>query len=365
MKNNSFTLESYSVEVDTFNEESWNNVIRMFNDAVLYNTWAYGIKRWGEKNISCLALKKGGEIVAASLARIVRVPLINTGIAYINWGPLWNKKGTKEDPNSKDLVAMLKALKYEYAIKRKLLLRIIPNIKDSDSNDLLKLIIDEGFIIRPELPKRRTLILSLEDEIKEIRKNFQQKWRGHLNKSERLDLTITEGYDDESYSFFLPIFNEMFERKQFINNVDVSEFREINNTLPTDFKMKILLCKHNEDHVSGLIWSAIGNTGIIIFSGTLNIGLKLNGSYILRWEALKHMKEKGCLYLDQGGIDPDANPGSYKFKVGMGGEDVSQIGQFDYSKSFLSSFIIKTADFLMELKAKNFQKISSVANNSN
>jgi lipid II:glycine glycyltransferase (peptidoglycan interpeptide bridge formation enzyme) len=49
----------------------------------------------------------------------------------------------------------------------------------------------------------------------------------------------------------------------------------------------------------------------------------------LLWRALAEAKETGMRWLDLGGIDPEANPGTYHFKAGLGGRDVCYLGEFD------------------------------------
>ena len=47
----------YSVEIDTVDRKSWNDVVDRFSDANIYQTWSYEAVRSGEKNLSHLLLK--------------------------------------------------------------------------------------------------------------------------------------------------------------------------------------------------------------------------------------------------------------------------------------------------------------------
>ena len=85
-------LNNYSVEVDNVNEVKWNQVLKKFKDANSYQTWHYGIVNYGKENISFFVLRKNDEIVAASLVRVITLPLIKIKIAYIRWGPIWKPK---------------------------------------------------------------------------------------------------------------------------------------------------------------------------------------------------------------------------------------------------------------------------------
>ena len=66
----------YSSEVDSVDEESWYGLLRQFDDANIYQTWAYGLVRNGRQNISHLLVKEGGKVVAVAQSRIVKTPLI-------------------------------------------------------------------------------------------------------------------------------------------------------------------------------------------------------------------------------------------------------------------------------------------------
>ena len=71
----------YASEVDTVDETAWNQVIKQFDDANIYQTWSYDEVRCGRENISHLLLKRDGQIIAAAQSRIVQLPFIKAGIA--------------------------------------------------------------------------------------------------------------------------------------------------------------------------------------------------------------------------------------------------------------------------------------------
>ncbi len=50
--------------------------------------------------------------------------------------------------------------------------------------------------------------------------------------------------------------------------------------------------------------------------------MKNNGSYLLQWEMIKWLKQRGCQKYDLGGINLDDNPGVYHFKSGITNQEV-------------------------------------------
>src|SRR5437762_8097638 len=78
----------WQVEVDRATPEEWFQMLDLFEDANIYQTWSYGAVRWGRKNLSHLVLKRYGEVFAIAQLRIVRPIRFNFGMAYLRWGPL-------------------------------------------------------------------------------------------------------------------------------------------------------------------------------------------------------------------------------------------------------------------------------------
>src|SRR5688572_25532753 len=83
---------SPSVEVDRIDESSWSDLSSTFADANIYQTWPYEAIKSGEANLSHLVLKHDARVVAAIQARIVRMPYLRSGVAYVRWGPLSQPK---------------------------------------------------------------------------------------------------------------------------------------------------------------------------------------------------------------------------------------------------------------------------------
>jgi len=138
----------------------------------------------------------------------------------------------------------------------------------------------------------------------------------------------------------------MHKRKKFAEFVNLNDYHQIQEHLDNQSKMKIMICENEGKPVSGLMWSAIGDTGIPIFSATGDQGLKLNSSYLLRWKLIMDLKNSGCRFLDQGGINPKLNPGGYYFKRNMGGEDIHLFGQYIISPNKLYTLLFQFAIFL-------------------
>ena len=337
----------YSVEIDAVDEASWYRILAEFDDASIYQAWAYEEARTGREGISHIVLRKDCDVVAAAQARIAKVPLLGAGIAYVRWGPMWRSKPRAPDADA--FRQAIRALRNEYACRRGLVLRVRPLLFREQSHHVASILAEEGYATGREAPDR-TLRLDLTKTIEELRNGMRPHWRRYLKVAEKNDLEIVEGSDDALFAQFIPIYRELVGRKAFAEPNDIREFRLAQERLPRDLKMKIILCKAGGTLCSGLICSAIGNTGIYLYGATSNTGLKSRGSYLLHWRLIEQLKRDGITTYDLHGINPVTNPGTYKFKAdlcGSNGADVHFLGRFDSYTSLMSHSCVAVGDGLL------------------
>ncbi|HSZ01603.1 MAG TPA: GNAT family N-acetyltransferase [Terriglobales bacterium] len=339
----------YTSEVDTMDEQAWCQVLDQFDDANIYQTWSYDEVRGGRTNISQLLLKRDGIVVAAAQARIVRLPIVKAGIAYVRWGPLWRLQTGEADPET--FRQAIRALHNEYAFRRGLVLRLYPSIFDNDSYGLASILHEEGFSLSEEKPDR-TLLLDLRPTLQELRQGLRPHWSRYLKVAEKNRLEIVEGSDDKSFEMFVTIYREMVSRKGFAEPNNINEFRLVQNRLPERLKMKVILCSSSGEVCTGLVCSVIGKTAVYLFGATSNAGLKARGAYLLHWKLIEWLKQQGFATYDLNGINPVTNAGTYKFKsdlCGNNGKDVYFLGRFDSYTSLLSHSCVSCGDGLRGL----------------
>jgi hypothetical protein len=332
---------SFHAEVDSVTEAEWSALLEEFDDANIYQTWAYGAVRWQEKNLSHLILKHGSAVLGMAQLRIIRPASLPCGVAFLRWGPVYHKRGRELD--SGIMQAMAVALRDEYVSKRRLYLEILPNaFSNTPRGELFRsafLGFDPGSGISKE--EYRTFLLDLSPSLEDLRKKLDKKWRNQLNASSRNQLEVIEGSDSESYREFSGLYRAMWQRKQFYSAVDIDEFHQIQQRLPESQRLKILICRHEQKAVAAVVCSAIGDTAIYLLGATNEDGMKLKASYLLQWKAIEFSKERGLHFYDLGGIDPVANPGVYHFKSGMSGADVSHIDTLIACESRFSANLVR------------------------
>ena len=334
---------SSEVEVDNISPEQWEEYGSRFADYSLYQTWAYGSVCYGQWALSHLVLRKDGAVAAIAQVRIVKWPVLG-GIAYMRWGPCWKLRNQPSDPEV--LRRMAGALRDEYVVRRGLFLRVLPNELEGDTvtHSVFEA---EGFHWKPLA--ERTFVIDLTPPLDVLRKRLNPRWRTDLNAAQRKGLTVLDGTGEDLYDMFASIYNEMHQRKRFVDFVSVEEHRYIQDRLPEACKMKIMVGRLGSEPVTAAITSLIGETAHAILWATTVKGRDAKGAYLLQWRVIEWLKAQGCRSYDLCGIDRERNPGSYRFKAGLAGgngQEAQRVGQYEACENTTSRFLVKCGDFL-------------------
>jgi lipid II:glycine glycyltransferase (peptidoglycan interpeptide bridge formation enzyme) len=327
----------YTSEIDGVDEQTWCHLLQEFDDANLYQTWSYASVLSGRRSMSHLILRRNGDVAAIAQARITRLPFINLGIAYIQWGPLW-RRGNRE-ADTETFRQSIRALRNEFVCKRGFSLRLFPLVFDNEPLSCSSVLAEEGFSASLNEKRRRTILMNLLPSLANLREGMGGNFRRNLKIAERNGLEIVEGSSDELFETFIDIYKEMVSRKKFEEPNDIDEFRLIQTRLPDRLKMRIMLCRSGDRVCAGLVCSPIGDTAIYLFGATSKVGLTVSGSYLLQWKLIENLKHESIEKYNLNGINPDKNPGTFKFKsdlAGKNGKDVYYAGRFDSHPGFIS-----------------------------
>lgn len=336
----------YVAEFNSVDADSWSSLLAKFDDANIYQTWSYGEVLSGRRGISQFILRHDGEVVALAQARVVEVPIVKVGVAYVRWGPVWRRSGSA-GTDSNVFRQAIRALRNEFACRRGLVLRLLPMLFAADSEAFTAILEQEGFAAPEQQSPSRTILMDLRPPLANLRDGMRPHWKRELKLAERHALEIIEGTGDELFETFIGMYKEMVARKKFVEPNDINQFRQIQRALPEPLKMRIMLCRSSAGLCAGLIASAIGDTAIYLFGATSTVGMKSNGSYFLQWKLIEQLQQQGCTMYNLNGINPQANPGTYKFKhdlAGSNGRDVYFVGRFDASGSGLAQWCVRAAE---------------------
>src|SRR6266850_794461 len=207
--------DELSIEVDTIDKGAWDQILRGFDDANIYQTWGYEVVRSGRSSVSHLVVKRQSSVVAAAQVRLIRIPYLGFGIAYIRWGPLWKRRNSPVDQEI--FRRTLRALREEYVDRRGLILRIVSNLNGQANGALHGIFEDEGYTFQKPTKPQRTILMDVRPSLEELYQGLHQKWRNCLNGARKRRLEVIEGEDDLLFEAFERIYTEMKHRKQFVS----------------------------------------------------------------------------------------------------------------------------------------------------
>lgn len=340
--------KGYTLDFGPLKKQSWDELMSGFQDANLYQTWSYDTVRPGRQEISHTILRRNNAVVAAAQARLYRLPITKSGIAYVRWGPMWRPMGAQEDLEV--YRQAVRGLRNEFSLQRGLVLRLYPMAYRGKDEGIENVLRDEGYMFHDDGKTDRTLILDLTPTISELRANLYQKWRNCLNRAERNGLELIIGEEDELIAKFMEMYWQMLDRKGLDEPPsDVNHLRAVQSVLSSDFRLKVILCYQNRTICAGGIFSAIGATGVYLSGATSDAGLKTNGSYMVQWAFVKWLKENGFRFFDLNGINPETNPGTYHFKRGLAGKrgmNLEFLGKFQVADSHLSDWFVRGGEWI-------------------
>jgi lipid II:glycine glycyltransferase (peptidoglycan interpeptide bridge formation enzyme) len=334
---------AFVAEIDRVSEAEWTSLVQKFDDATIYQMWPYVDVRWHSHRASRLVVRDGARVVAASQVCVMQAPAVKAGIAYLSKGPMWRLRGETPDPEV--LRATLRALRAEYVEKRRLLLRIVPNEIDDEANPARAILEQEGFERIPWAKAYRTFLLDVSPTMDELYKGLRHDWRTHLNRAHERPFEAVCGTSDDLYAQFTDLYRQMHARKGFLRFVDVDQFWELQRRLPQELKMRIIVVSLEGVPMTASVVAPLGNTALGIFLATGTDALKIQGANQLVWEQIIAMKRMGLRYVDLGGIDPEENPGGYRFKRGLSGKDTSHIGEYQACENPVSRLLVNSAQY--------------------
>lgn len=347
--------EGYSVEIDLVDKYEWNSLLNHFADGSFYQTWSFGAYGSDGKNISHAVLRKEEAVVAMAQLRLIKMPGLPIGIAYLSWGPIYRAKDKRQEEQY--LRNMIRALYNEYVIRRRYFLRIIPHLLNTKEEATIKDIYMEEGYQWSDLPGQN-VIIDLSPTLEKIRQNMHHKWRQTLRAAERKNLDIIEGNDNKICRLALEVIRDMKGRKNFLGG-NQEEIIMMQSDLPESLKLKLLVCMENREPVATLGWVTFGRIGVPLVGATGTKALKTKSSYLLWWRMIEYYKNHGFVAVDMGSVNQRRNPGGYYFKTHiLGGhleEQPHYIGQFSTWRNHLSlvffNAIYKSREVLREIRS--------------
>lgn len=327
--------------VESVSDDVWDVLLKQFDDANYRQLAAYSTAaaaRVGARSEN-VAIRQGGNLLGLCNVRTRRLPLLPFGISYVNGAPLIQQSGSSVD-SATVLLCCLSALRNEFVKKRGLVLRMVGVARSDFHPDEVSQIFQEaGFIPSEAKGRYRTIVVDVMRALSDIRAAFDRKWRGHLNKAERQGLEIVRGTEPRLLHEYSELHRGLVARKDLKVDLGPDFFLNLQDKLPESDRFVVHLATQAGEVVAGHIGAYQGDTAVYLLGATNEAGLKSNASYLLQWRVIEYAKERGCLWYDLGGIDPEGNPNVYEFKARMGGADICAPGPYEAGSPLLRAFL--------------------------
>jgi hypothetical protein len=303
------------VSMRVVSDGEWETAVAGLDGACQEQLLTFARTRWPGVRHEPVVLSAGGEIVGGSLMMIQRLPLGLGAIAVSKWAPML---GDTRRPDALSIYAgMIEALIVEYAQKRRMMVSVLPRASLGAGNEEFDYLMQRGFRPGASLlyPNRYIVNLRLSDE--DQRKSLDQKWRYHLNKSEKAGLVFERG-GPERRSEFDALYELMVDRKKF---PDHSAYETVPKLLAIEnaaLRPELFFVRHEGTIIAGAIIFKAGDRAVYLYGATAEAALPLRAGYFMHWHIIRWLRDNTSAgWYDLGGTD--GFQGLHQFKKGMAG----------------------------------------------
>jgi Acetyltransferase (GNAT) domain len=303
-------LRATSVPVAEF-----DRLIADFDGAVLEMTALFALKRWPDTTPEPWLYFDGSTAVAAALVMVKNLPAKLGKLAVVKWGPIL-KNATSEN-REQTYQAAVHHLQQTYGKTRGTMLSIMAHAENDKPLRASEQLKAAGFRAGSKLlfPARYVVKLRLSDA--DQRKSFAQKWRYHLNKSEKEGLAF-EVTEAEQFSRFAKLYEAMTDRKKF---ADFSAYDTLHHLMRWDvpeLRPQLFFVTLNGEDVAGAVIFKAGRTAVYMYGATNDKALPLRAGYFMHARIISWLRDNTrAEWYDLGGTD--GFHGLHQFKKGMVG----------------------------------------------
>jgi GNAT acetyltransferase-like protein len=294
----------------------WDRTIAGFDEVCQEQLNVFATARWPAVHQEPVVFSANGQVVGGSLMMVQKLPLGIGRIAVSKWGPMLKDAGAPDAASIRD--GMIEALIAEYAERRGLMLSVLPRAALVPSNPDYERLMARGFKRGSELgfPSRYIVNLRLNDA--EQRKSFHQKWRYHLNKSERAGLSF-EHAGPERIGEFDALYAAMTDRKQFPDHSAYDTVPRLMGIEVDALRPELFFVRHGGQIVAGALIFKAGDRAVYLYGATNKAALPLRAGYFIHWNIIRWLRDNTqANWYDLGGTD--GFHGLHQFKKGMVGE---------------------------------------------
>lgn len=281
-----------------------------------------------------LLVKTPDACLGGASVRIKALPGFKRGIAYITGGILVGDASDlpfleRHKYVLDQIAAYLKQQKHTTIVREPIPSGMVPEVGQNYAG--------AGFQETEYARRYRTVLLDVAQAPDAIKKGFAAKWRRDLNASHKSDLQLETGSSQAFQDRFMRVYETMVDNKELELSLGPEKFFD----LPSQaLGLQILIATKDGQDAAVHLLSCLGDTAVYLFGASNDIGRATKAGYWIQWQAILTAQDQGCRWYDLGGVDPDTNPGGFRFKSRMGGADVSAHGPYCLQSSGVLSPIV-------------------------
>ena len=176
-------------------------------------------------------------------------------------------------------------------------------------------------------PAYQTIWLDLDQEEEILRKALKPKWRNKLKKAEQSGLSVDWDEEGKNLSWLLTKYQSDQAKKEY-DGASVALIRQFAKIFVPKNHLLIGRAIVDNQAIAAILILCHGKSATYQIGWSSEDGRKAAAHNLLLWQTVCHLKNKGFLDLDLGGINNDKAQGVSSFKEGMGGQKITYAGHY-------------------------------------
>lgn len=156
--------------------------------------------------------------------------------------------------------------------------------------------------------------------------------RHYLERARRAGVRVEHRTDDEGVVALARLYGEMRHLKGLrLRPYDADELRELRRLLGDD--AVVLAASVSSEVVGATLASTFARRAQALVAATGPRGRQVGAGYVLTYELLRHLRERGVTEIDLGAVDPrDVSSGVNFYKLGFGGRLLEYLGEWEWAR---------------------------------
>ena len=312
---------AWTVLSDEDAAESWNALTLHLEDASPFHTFEFGqyYQHLGWHPMYCACFDNNRHVVAMALC-LTKTVFGRITIGWCFGGPIGLIATWADLPG---VIARSRGTKHIY-----IRFRCDRARNDDDVRTLLATKWTQPNLL---IGRNLTLVLDLSVRDQDLLAGFSKNWRRNLRRAEEQNITIA--CNEEAIS--LQLFDAYREMAEFKNFGSLLEFEKLKRLVELSGQnIAVFVARDADGNLLAFRCVLIlGKKAVDYLAATTMRGRQLHAAYLLLRAEIISLKARGVEHYDLGGIDPETNPGVYRFKRDTGGRQVVLLGEWERANS--------------------------------